>query len=276
MRNLILLIQKYRNFLFFLILELISLFLLFSWKNTYHHSSYLNSSNYISSSFFQWKNNVTTYFNLKEINNQLVYENAELKEKLLNKDILLGKNFVKFGDSLYYRTFRFQQATIIHSQFKFTENHILINKGLKNGLGIEMGFMGTKGIIGRVINVSEHYANVLPVINSDFKLSVIHKKSNSWGDLSWKRGVNDYRTATIDNIPIYAKIKLNDLFATTGSDGIFPSDIPIGKVIKMERDQEAQKKIITIELMEDFSNIHIGFVVKNLLKKEMTEIQSNE
>ena len=46
-----------------------------------------------------------------------------------------------------------------------------INKGLKNGVGIEMGFMGTEGIIGRVINVSEHYANVLPVINSNFKLS---------------------------------------------------------------------------------------------------------
>ena len=76
-------------------------------------------------------------FNLREINNQLVHENAELKEKLLNKDILLGKNFVKFGDSLYYRTFRFQQATIIHSQFKFTENHMLINKGLKMELELK-------------------------------------------------------------------------------------------------------------------------------------------
>ena len=96
------------------------------------------------------------------------------------------------------------------------------------------------------------------------------------GDLSWEKGINDYRTATINNIPIYAKVNLNDLFTTTGSDGIFPSEIPVGKVVKIEKDQEAQKKVITIELMEDFSNIHVGFVVKNNLKSEMIEIQKNE
>ena len=46
--------------------------------------------------------------------------------------------------------------------------------------------------------------------------------------------------------------------------------------MKIEKDQEAQKKVITIELIEDFSNIHVGFVVKNNLKSEMIEIQKNE
>ena len=66
------------------------------------------------------------------------------------------------------------------------------------------------------------------------------------------------------------------MFTTTGSDGIFPSQIPVGKVVKIEKDQEAQKKVITIELIEDFSNIHVGFVVKNNLRSEMIEIQKNE
>ena len=66
------------------------------------------------------------------------------------------------------------------------------------------------------------------------------------------------------------------MFTTTGSDGIFPSQVPVGKVVKIEKDQEAQKKVITIELIEDFSNIHVGFVVKNNLKSEMIEIQENE
>ena len=276
MRNLILLIQKYRNLLFFLFLEFIAISFLFSWKNTYHHSTYISSSNFITSTVWNWKNKIDSYFNLSEINKQLADENAFLKEMLLNKEILLGKNFVKSGDSLFVKAFKFQEATIIQSQFKFSENHILINKGSINGIETEMGFKGTKGIIGRVVNVSAHYANVLPVINADFKLSVIHNASNSWGDLSWEKGINDYRTATINNIPIYAKVNLNDLFTTTGSDGIFPSKIPVGKVVKIEKDQEAQKKVITIELIEDFSNIHVGFVVKNNLRSEMIEIQKNE
>ena len=48
MKNIIFLIQKYRNFLFFLSLEFISLFLLFSSRNSYHHYNYLTSSNSIS------------------------------------------------------------------------------------------------------------------------------------------------------------------------------------------------------------------------------------
>ena len=93
---------------------------------------------------------------MKEVNKQLADENAVLKEVLLNKEILLGKNFIKSGDSLFVKAFKFQEATIIQSQFKFSENHILINKGSVNGVGAEMGFKGTKGIIGRVINVSAH------------------------------------------------------------------------------------------------------------------------
>ena len=56
---------------------------------------------------------------------------------------------------------------------------------------------------------------------------------------------------------------------------VFSSQVPVGKVVKIEKDQEL-KKVITIELVEDFSNIHVGFVVKNNLKSEMIEIQENE
>ena len=52
--------------------------------------------------------------------------------------------------------------------------------------------------------------------------------------------------------------------------------VRVGKVVKIEKDQEAQKKVIIVELIEDFSNIHVGFVVKNNLRSEMIEIQKNE
>ena len=90
------------------------------------------------------ENNIDSYFNLSEVNKQLADENAVLKEMLLNKEILLGKNFVKSGDSLFVKAFKFQEATIIQSQFKFSENHILINKGSVNGVETEMDLVGQK------------------------------------------------------------------------------------------------------------------------------------
>ena len=78
-----------------------------------------SSSNFITSTIWNWKNKIDTYFNLSEVNKQLADENAVLKEMLLNKEILLGKNFIKSGDSLFVKAFKFQEATIIQSQFKF-------------------------------------------------------------------------------------------------------------------------------------------------------------
>ena len=90
MRNIILLIQKYRNFLFFLFLEFIALFFLFSATNNYHHYNYLSSSNSISAGLFNFQYRMTSYFSLREINNQLMVENANLKNQVLNRDIVLS------------------------------------------------------------------------------------------------------------------------------------------------------------------------------------------
>ena len=272
MRNIIQLIQKYKNFLFFLLLEFFAIFLLFNWRNSFHNSNYLSSSNAISSSLYGFKHNVTSYFNLKKVNDALMIENSFLKDQLMNTDLVVGKRFVKINNSLFYKTYKFQEAKIINSQFKFSENNLLINKGALNGVEPKMGFMGTKGIYGITENVSNHYSCVKPLINANFGLKVIHQKTNSWGDFKWVPAENNYRTAFVENIPIYTKVSKNDYFITTGSDGLFPSGIKVGKVIKYKEDKELQTLKITIELEEDYSNANVGFVVKNLFSNEIKEL----
>ena len=94
MKNIILLIQKYRNFIFFLFLEIIALFFLFSSNNNYHHYNYLSSSNRFSASLHHFQYNLKTYFSLKEINEELLIENAYLKNQLLNKEMVVGQKFL--------------------------------------------------------------------------------------------------------------------------------------------------------------------------------------
>ena len=84
MRNIILLIQKYRNFLFFLFLESTALFFLFSATNNYHHYHYLSSSNSLSAGLLKYQSSLFSYFSLREVNNDLMIENAYLKEQILN------------------------------------------------------------------------------------------------------------------------------------------------------------------------------------------------
>lgn len=272
MRNIILLIQKYRNFLFFLFLEFFSLFFLFSYRNSYHHYNYLSSSNIITSSLYNFQYNMFSYFSLREINNDLLKENSILKNQLLNKDLVVGRKFIKSKDTIYQKNFLFKEVKVINSQFKHYENFLIVNAGKKSGVRDKMGLIGTKGILGIVKNVTDNYATIRPLINPNFGLKVIHEKTNSWGDLIWVPEENNYQNIFVKNIPIYTKVKLGDYFTTSGAEGLFPGGIKIGKVIEIKENIEQQTLDIKLKNEEDFSRTKIGFIVFNKTAEEIKQI----
>ena len=170
MRNIIRLIQKYINFILFLILQVISFIFIFNWRNNYHHSSYLSSSNYIIGSVYDFKSAVTDYFLLEDINDQLKKENEGLKEDIFNQEIILGEIF-NIAD--YEHQYDFLSSKVINSKFKSRLNYMTINIGEESGVKPNMGVIGTKGILGYTISCSPYYSIVLPIINPLFELNVI-------------------------------------------------------------------------------------------------------
>ena len=133
MRNIILLIQKYRNFLFFLFLEFFSLFFLFSYRNSYHHYNYLSSSNRITSSLYNLQYNMFSYF-FKRNKQRFTKRKFYFKNQLLNKDLVVGRKFIKSKDTIYQKNFLFKEVKVINSQFKHYENFLIVNAGKKVAL----------------------------------------------------------------------------------------------------------------------------------------------
>jgi rod shape-determining protein MreC len=271
MRNIILLIQKYRNFLFFLFLESIALFFLFSATNSYHHYNYLTSSNSITAGLYNLQYSMTSYFSLRDINNQLMVENANLKNQLLNKEIVIGRKYVRHQDTIYKKNYLFKEVRVVNSQYKFFKNNLIINAGSNSGIEKKTGLIGTKGLLGIVMNVSSNYSSVRPVINPDFGLKILHKKTNSWGDLSWIPEENNFNNVFVKNIPIYTNINEGDHFITSGAEGLFPRGILIGRALSIKENIEKQTLIIKVKLEEDFSSLKVGFVVKNEIKEELDQ-----
>ena len=271
MKNIILLIQKYKNFLFFLFLEFIALFFLFGATNNYHHYNYLSSSNSISAGLFNLQYSMTSYFSLREINNQLLVENAKLKNQLLNKDLVVGRKYIKHKDTTYKKNYLFKEVRVINSQYKFYKNNLIIDAGINSGVQNKSGLIGTKGLLGIVTNVSSNYASIRPIINPDFGLKVLHENSNSWGDLIWIPEQNSFNNVYVKNIPIYTDVKEGDIFITSGAEGLFPRGVIIGRTLSIKENIEKQTLIIKVKLEEDFSSLKVGFVVKNQFKNELDQ-----
>lgn len=78
MRNLINFLLKYNYWFVFVLLEIISLTLLFRFNN-YQGSAFFTSANYVAGLVYEASNQVTRYFGLTEVNKNLTARNVELE-----------------------------------------------------------------------------------------------------------------------------------------------------------------------------------------------------
>ena len=275
MNNLLKFIQKYSSFFLFLGFQLICFVFLFSSVNSYHHVSFANSSNIIAGGVYEASSNVSGYFHLSSEVEQLRIQNANLKKKLFGKKTVTEDGFISIVDTNYLQQFDFLNAKIISSSKNGRKNSITINKGTEDNVRPEMGVIGTKGIIGITTSSSRYYTYVKPLIHEDFILEVIHEKSKSFGFVKWTQS-DDWRTATVVDIPNYAKVKPGDEILTRGSNGLFPMGEMVGVVLTVENIPGDVYLEVKIKLAEDFSSVYNVQVIDNVLKKEFQELNSNQ
>jgi len=275
MNNLLKFIQKYSSFFLFLGFQLICFVFLFSSVNSYHHVSFANSSNIIAGGIYEASSNVSGYFHLSSEVEQLRIQNADLKKKLAGHKDLMGEEFTSVDDTNYLQQFDFLNAKIISSSKNGRKNSITINKGTEDNVRPEMGVVGTKGIVGITTSSSGYYTYVKPLIHEDFILEVIHEKSKSFGFVKWTQS-DDWRTATVVDIPNYAEVKPGDEILTRGSNGLFPMGEMVGVVLSVEDIPGDVYLKVKINLAEDFSSVYNVQVIDNVLKKEFEELKSNQ
>ena len=131
-----------------------------------------------------------------------------------------------------------------------------------------MTVLTPQGLVGRVSTVSEHFAKVMPLINSDFKVSVVSGNSNSMGLLSWNGG--NESIAQVEHIPISSNLKLNEQILTSDFSTFAIRGIPVGKVIRVQPD----KLFYTVEvrLAVDFSSLTHVLIAPLKIEAEKIEM----
>lgn len=280
MRNLIDFFLKYNYWFLFVLLEVISFTLLFRFNN-YQGSVFFTSSNAIVGSVYELTNQVTGYFHLKDINDELVQENMELKlqmEQLRESLTVLTADSSKIEqikrDAL--AEYDIVKAKVINNTLTHADNYITINKGKKDGVRSEMGVIDGNGIVGIVYQTSDHYSVVIPVLNSKSSISCKVKNSDYFGFLKWDGGSSQF--ATVKDMPRHSLFSLGDTIITSGHSAVFPSGIPIGSVEDMTDSHDGLSYLLKVKLFTDFgrlSNVRViarkGYEEQKMLEKQVRE-----
>ncbi|TLP82769.1 rod shape-determining protein MreC [Maribacter sp. ACAM166] len=268
MQQIINFLIRYKTFLLYLFLLLISLIFTFQ-SHSYHQSKFLNSSNYISGSIYTFSEDITSYFGLREENNRLVEENKKLRIKLFNT-IQLSKANIYNSIAIDYDVIR---GRVINNSYADQRNYITINRGEKDSIAQDMGVVTDKGILGIVENTSNNFSTVQSILSEKSNINAKIKNSNHFGSLVWEN-TQDYNVVQLIDIPRLVPLTIGDTIVTGAMSSIFPENIPIGTIKSFDLDNSKSFYFINVELFNDMTNIGNVYIIKNLNRKEVLQLEA--
>ncbi len=272
MRNFIQFLVKYHMFLFFVGLEVLCFWFIFK-NNSFHSASFINSSNKVVGTIYGWKSNITEYIELQRVNDELSAENEALRNRLKSNFVNVNDHFVMINDTLRERKYRYKSAQVVNSSINKQLNYMTINKGRGEGIEPRMGVVTTKGLVGVVKDVSEHFSTVIPIINIKYTASAELERTGNFGLLRWQG--DDFNYAFLQDVPRYVDVQVGDTIITRGASAIYPKGIPIGSVSAVEGKEGTNFHQIRVKLFNRFGKIRYVNVVENLLREEQLDIESN-
>ena len=268
MRNLFKFLKQFRNFSVFIVLQIFVLTLFFNSKN-YHKASFFNSSSKVSGWLLEKRFNITKHFSLKGENIRLAEENADLLGKLPVNFYPLEKKIYSINDTLYAQQYEYFPAMVINYSNHKRNNYATINKGSVSGVEPDMGVITTNGIVGFVIDVSDHYAIVRTILSERTNITV--EVNGVMGSLDWD-GI-DNEICKVKGITTSSKIEVGDQVIVKGSNGHFPRGIPVGEVMEVKSESGSATLGINIKIASNFHALGHVFIVNNIFKSEQESIE---
>ncbi|MFA6058394.1 MAG: rod shape-determining protein MreC [Taibaiella sp.] len=296
MRNFILLIRRFWNIILFLILEVICISMI-SKSRSMQGADITSSSNVVAGYFYKKQNDVVYYFQLRRMNDSLLNENTRLRNQLAGKsnidtftgmtaripvtikDTTTQKDTSATGIKLTqtggmkvirYADYHYIPARVINNSISNDRlNYITINRGTNDGIKKGMPVVTTNGIVGRVENVSEHYASIVSVL-SDRKVSTKLADGTSNLITIWNPGSPEF--VVTEKVPIHIKVKRGDSVFTTGYS-FFPENILIGTVARIDTMKATNSKNMKIRLSTNFRNLQYVYVVEDKMGEERKKLE---
>lgn len=253
-------------------LELVCLVVI-NQNSNYHKVAILNSSNYITGSIYTFSHNMSEYFNLKEINQELAEENAllraELKRSKYNNHFTMKMEQTRDYEKQLYT---YIPAKIISKTIHKRDNYFTINKGKAHTLKTGMGVICSQGVVGVIISVSEYYATVLSLLHTSSRVSVKIKKNNYFGIMSRKE--NTTQTMLLQDIPQSVDIQKGDTIISSGYSSFYPANTPIGAISDYAQPEGSNFYNIEIDLFLSFQQVEDVYVVNNIMGEELKIFES--
>jgi len=203
---------------------------------------------------------------LKKVD-QLTGDNLKLKEQ-----VLAGMRFTELDQGQFRNPTleKYQKvgASVINRNPTTWYRTLTLNRGSKDGVAVNDPVIGDLGLIGKVISVSPTTSEILLILDGEGQVSAVVRSSTGSGTFgivqgTYKRGSRLTSEGTLQMLfRREDKVNPGDLVLTAGVGGVYPKDVPIGKVVEIQLDPTGLLKTAFIDPLVDFDALEEAYIVK--------------
>lgn len=276
MHNLTEFLAKHNHWFVFLVLEVVSMVLLFRY-NSYQGSVWFSSANAVTGKVYEWDSAVESFFSLSGVNSQLTQRNAFLEQQVRMLDDSIARltrsqevAVTRLSSMAPFQGCRLIPAKVVANMVNRYDNLITIDKGSADGVKRDMGVVCGMGVVGIVYLVSEHYSIVIPALNSHSNISCTIQRRGYFGYLRWRGGSS--QLAYLEDVPRHAHFKLGDNVVTSGYSSVFPPGVMVGKVLHVFNSADGLSYRVQVKLSTDFARLRDVCLVDDSALQERIDL----
>ena len=130
-----------------------------------------------------------------------------------------------------------------------------------------MGAITSEGVVGIIKSVTDNYASIISLLNTDLRLNAILKNSSTIGSITWD-GINS-KILKLNDIPLSSSVKVGDTVVTGGMSFYFPKGIPIGSIVNYDNSSLEGYYDIDVSVFNDFSSLSSLYILERTDNEEI-------
>lgn len=221
-------------------------------------------SSYLSYKFSNFNDSFKSSSKLAEENRKLKEQIGEYQNEIVDYNNL-KKKIKTYEDFLGVKEenpdFKFENANIISNDFENPFASFTLNKGTSNGVKINDPVIYGKNLVGVVASVSPTSCTVYTISNPKMNVSVYETYTGEIGYVTGMGETDDRVYCKLPGLKSDSSVSPSGIICTTGNGGIYPKDLIVGTVVKIESSKEDGTSYATIRSAVNIEELSEVFII---------------
>lgn len=254
-------------------------------KTSFVENIMIDSFAPVQRTVFFVRNRINFYFSHYLANIEASKKNVELKTKIeeLDGQLFQYQEVIKENQRLkqllgFAEVLKVERvmAQVVSRDSSSDFRVIRINKGFSDGIRLQSPVVTTKGLVGYIFRLTDHFADVITILDQNNRVDGLVERTRSHGIIEGDLG----DVALMKYVSRTEPVILNDKIITSGLGNVYPKGILIGHISKIEREGYGITQKIEITPGVDFGRLEEVIVLTSSYsdekKKEWTALDDQD